>query len=149
MKTFITRVLTRTLIVGLLAGLIVGTPLAAQTSEKEAKSEATSRKAKSDLLPIRGKIGAVNPEEKTITLDGKGKSRVIQVRSDTKLTKDGQPATLDAAIVGEEIAGQVRKVEGNKFEALSLRFGPRPQGKVESKPTKKTSRKKESSKAAP
>jgi len=139
MKTFITHILT----VGLLAGLVAGAPFVGQTAEKKAKSESAGKQAKSDLLPIRGKIRAVDVINKTITLEGKEKSRLIQVKSDTKMTKDGKPATFDAAVVGEELGGQVKKVGEDKFDAISLRFGPKPEGKSEPRPKRKAASTKE------
>ena len=140
------KLITRMLTVGLLTGLVAGAPLVNHAADKKPKMESAEKPAKSDLVPIRGKIGAVDKVNLTITLEGKEKSRLIQIKPDTKMTKDGQPATFEAAVVGEEIGGRVKKVGTDQYEAVSLRFGPKPEGNAEPKPKKKASAKKDTSK---
>ena len=60
----------------------------------------------------------------TLTIAGKDKDRVIHLTAETKYTKAGKPATLADAAVNEEIGGYARKGEGERTEALSVRFGP-------------------------
>jgi len=136
------KIITRLIIVGLLVGLMAGAPPVSQAAEtqptaettaKKSKAESAKKKTKSDVAPIRGKISAVDTVDRTITLGGKEKSRVIHVKSDTKLTKDGQPVTFDAAVVGEEVGGRVRKVGDDRYEAVSLRLGAKPEAKPKSK----------------
>ena len=65
---------------------------------------------------------------KTITIKGKEKDRVFHITSQTKIMKAGKPATLENGVVGEEIGGYARESAAGKMEAVSVRFGPRPEG---------------------
>jgi hypothetical protein len=106
----------------------------------KAKGTASERKARAGLVSISGKICAVNPVDKTIAFEGKPRSGVLYVRSNTRMMKNGEPATFDAAVVGEQIAGRVRSVGGDKFDAVSLRFGSKAQGQPAPKAKPKAAR---------
>jgi hypothetical protein len=80
---------------------------------------------KGKFMPYRGKISAVDKTAKTITLGGKGKERVFQVAADTRILKDGQPATLDDVQVGEQARGQARLSSQGNHELISLYLGPK------------------------
>jgi hypothetical protein len=74
-------------------------------------------------------VGVVQKVDKTvgsITLNGKDGGRVFYITLQTKITKNGQPATLADAKLGEEAAGTFRD-EGGKRLAVSLRLGPKPE----------------------
>jgi len=119
------------------------TPAFAQEKDKKdekGKSEQKGEKKKSDTVVFNGKITAVDATAKTITLSGK-LARVIQITSDTRITKDGQPATFDAAKVGEDVGGQYRDVAG-KLNATVLRIGPPPPAKKKDGDEKKGDEKK-------
>lgn len=75
-------------------------------------------------FPFRGKLKAVDKAAMTLTIAGKDKDRVVHLTTETKYTKAGKPATLADAVVNEEIGGYARKGEGERTEALSVRFGP-------------------------
>jgi hypothetical protein len=87
--------------------------------------------------PFNGKLEAVDKVNKTITIKGKEKDRTFQITSNTRLTKDGQPAVLDAAVVGEEVAGTWRESADGKLEAMSIRFGAKAPGQAKPKKEKK------------
>lgn len=89
------------------------------------KQDAAKKKGKSGNLPARGKLVSVDKTAKTITV---GK-RIFHVTAETKLEKAGKPATLDDAVAGEAV-GISYKNEGGKLMALTLRFGPPPEGKA-------------------
>ncbi len=113
---------------GLLAAAVIGAPLAsvAQDNKDKAseKKEGPSGEKKKGGTPFRGKIAAVDKSAKTITVG----ERTFQVTSETRLMKAGKPATLDDAVVGEEVGGSYEKGEGDKLVARMVRFGPRPDG---------------------
>jgi len=108
--------------------------LQAQPDKKEAAAE---EKKPANGLPFRGKIGAVDTAAKTITVAGKEKSRTFHVTGQTKITKDGQPAKLEDAKVGEEVGGFGVKVGEDKVELKSLRIGPKPEGEKKEPKKKK------------
>jgi hypothetical protein len=84
--------------------------------------------------PFVGVVQKVDITASTITLNGKEGGRVFVVTPETRITKNGQPAKLTDAKLGEEAAGTF-KDEGTKRLAVSLRLGPKP-GKT-SAPAKK------------
>ncbi len=99
------------------------------TAEKDAPKEG---KKKGEGLPARGKVTAIDKTAKTVTVG----ERVFHVTSETRLMKAGKPATLDDAAVGEDV-GIFYKKDGEKMVALSMRFGPRPEGEPKGERKKK------------
>ena len=91
-------------------------PITAAEDKAAVKKEATAR-----AVPFGGKIASVDKQAKTVTV---GK-RVLQVTSDTKITKNEKPATLDDATVGEEVGGQYHQDADKKMNLVSLRIGPK------------------------
>jgi hypothetical protein len=73
-------------------------------------------------VPFRGKIAAVDKAAKTITVG----ARTFQIGAETKITKDGKPATLDDAVVGEAVRGSARQAADGKLNAVSVAFGQKP-----------------------
>ena len=65
----------------------------------------------------------MNKAAKTIKVG----ERTFQVTSETRIMKAGKPATIDDAVVGDEIGGTYKEADG-KLNAVSLRLGPRPEG---------------------
>ncbi|MCX8155335.1 MAG: hypothetical protein N3J91_02580 [Verrucomicrobiae bacterium] len=76
--------------------------------------------------PFVGVVQKVDVQAGTVTLNGKEGGRVFYVTSETRITKNGQPATLKDARVGEEAAGTFTDKEGRRY-AVSLRLGPKPE----------------------
>jgi hypothetical protein len=81
-------------------------------------------------FPFHGKVQAIDTTTMTFTISGKT-PRVFMVTADTKIKKNGQPATLSDAVIGDDAGGYTMKSPDGKFTALSVRFGPRPGGKKE------------------
>lgn len=106
----------------LAAALFVGAT--AQTSAQETETKARP-------LPFRGTIDSVDTEAKTITLKGAESKRVFHVSAETKMMKNGKPATLADATPGEVIGGSYTKGADGKLNAVSLRFGPKPEEEKE------------------
>ena len=111
------------------------------TSTNKTKSKSTNSmtaaEAKAKPLPFKGKLGAVDNNAKTITLDEKTK-RVFMITSETRLMKSGKPATLEDAVVGDEITGSYKKMADGKLSAVSVNFGPKPSTPTGSKTKKDT-----------
>lgn len=112
-------------------GLII--PVGSRAAEKKAPIEGAEKEKPSSKTPFHGKLNAVDKSAMTITLDGKERKRTILVTAQTRIAKAGKPATLEDALVGDEIGGQLVKNGDGKEEAVSLRLGPKP----EEKPTDK------------
>lgn len=90
--------------------------VAAADAKPANKKEATAKS-----IPFGGKIIALDKQAKTVTV---GK-RVFHVTSETKITKNEKPATLDDATVGEEIGGAYKQDAEKKMNLVSLRIGPK------------------------
>jgi len=110
----------------------------AASEKKDAPTE--GKKGKREGLPARGKLTAVDKTAKTVKVG----ERTFHVTAETRIEKTGKPATLDDAVVGENV-GIYYKDEGGKLMALTLRFGPPPEGGPEGKKKdgEKTEKKKE------
>src|SRR5213083_1095016 len=89
--------------------------------DKSAQDSKSDRKQKQ--MPFRGKISAVDKTAKTVTLEGKEKSRAFQITSATKITKDGKPAVMDDLIVGQTVGGSARQTVSGKWEIVTLNLG--------------------------
>ena len=102
---------------------------AARDGEKidkvERKSEA---KSKTPTYPFYGTLNAVDAKEKTVTLRGKKKNRVILFTTETRVQKDGVKATIQELVPGERVSGSVRKNAQGKEEAVTIRSAPKKAG---------------------
>ncbi len=122
------KIIFRLLTLSLLTAALLATPARALAEEKKSDAPAAAETAKPVRgLPFTGKLGAVDKTAKTITIPGKEKSRTFQITSETRMRKADKPAILDDAVVGEDVGGTYRKTDDGKLEALTLRFGPKPE----------------------
>ena len=110
-------------LLGLLAVAVMGTPVALHAQE------APAAKKPARPVPFHGKLKAIDNTAKTISVG----EQTIQITSETKIIKSGKPATLADGAVGDEVAGAYRKNEEGKLDAMSLRFGPKPEAMPEAK----------------
>ena len=96
----------------------VGTlPVPAADAKPAEKKEAAPR-----ATPLRGKIDAIDKQAKTFKVN----ERTFQITSDTKIEKDGKPATFDDAAVGQNVTGSYREGVDKKLNVVLLRIGGRP-----------------------
>lgn len=108
----------------MLAAAIALAPTQGLAEEKKKDDAAAEKKGeRKGGIPFRGKIDAVDKTAKTIKVG----ERTFEVTAETRIMKGGKPATLDDAVVGEEVGGVYKEADG-KLTALSLRLGPRPEG---------------------
>lgn len=105
----------------LLAAFAATTALPVAAAEKPA---AEKKEPKPRALPAGGKIDALDQQAKTIKLG----ERVFHVVDDTKITKNGNPATLADAKVGDQVGLSYREVD-KTLNLVSLRIGPKPDAK--------------------
>lgn len=112
--------------VSLLTVALLGTAFSTRAEDQKSASNPTA--SQRDKIPFHGKLAAVDKAAMTITLEGKESRRVFQITADTRLTKLGKPATLEDAVTGEDVGGLYRKTEDGRLEAVSVRFGPKPEG---------------------
>jgi hypothetical protein len=121
----------------LLTAALVAAPTPTFAAEKKGKPEtpAAEKKAapKGERGPFHGKLAAVDKQAKTITVG----QRTFQITSETKIKKNGKPATLDDAVVGEPAGGYFIKGDDGKLVARSLNLGAKPEGEGKSAGKKK------------
>jgi hypothetical protein len=120
----------RLAVLGLLSTAIAFAPAQALAQEKknddaaaEKKDAPKEGKKKREGLPARGKVTAIDKAAKTFKVG----ERVFHINAETRITKAGKPAKLEDAAVGEDV-GIYYKKDGEKLVALTVRFGPRPEG---------------------
>jgi hypothetical protein len=128
----------RVLVLGIITLLVLNASAADVTkggfgAEKETipkKAEGKSEtKSKRSSYPFYGTLDSVDAKEKTISLRGKKKNRVILCTSESRFFKNGAAATLADCVPGERVSGSVRKNAEGKEEALTVRFGVKPASK--------------------
>ena len=77
-------------------------------------------------LPFRGKISSVDLEAKTLSLAGR-QIRIFQVTAETKIKRDGEPATLKEARVGDTVGGYALRGEEGHPRVVTLNIqSPEP-----------------------
>ena len=84
--------------------------------KKEAKPSASKAERTGVAVPFHGTLTAKTDASITI------KERVFEVTSETKIVKNGKPATLAEGETGKAVSGQYRKFEG-KLVAKLINFG--------------------------
>ena len=117
-----TKNLSQITVLGLLAAALVAQPAlsrAQATNPPPAAGQTAPAKPKKHHPPFHGKLGAVDTSAMTLTV---GKL-TLQVTSDTKITKDGKPATLADGVVGEPVSGTYHKTDDGKLNAITIHFG--------------------------
>jgi len=112
MKTFILAILVA-------ATAAVSTLPSAAADPKPAGEPKT---APARSLPFHGKIDSVDKQARTVTVG----DRVFHITSTTRIIKEGKPATLDDAKVGEDVAGAYRQSAEKQMNLVSLRLGAKP-----------------------
>lgn len=116
---------------------VVSSTATAAEKDKQAETGSSQKAARQARAPFHGKLAGVDKKQMTLTLEGKERQRIIRVTADTRIMKAGKPGTLDDAIVGEEVAGQLTRNAAGEEEAVSLRFGPKPE---EAEPKRKSAK---------
>lgn len=127
-------------LVGLLAAMAMGMPARSWAQDPPKKNAKTAAKPaappKAKTTSFTGKLAAADKVAKTLTLDEKAK-RVLDVTSETIITKNGKPATFDDAVLGEEIHGTFKKTEDGKLIAVTVNYGAKSTS-AKAPPAKKT-----------
>lgn len=126
----------------LLAAALSGSPAKLQAQENTPaaeKSELKEGKPKSGVTPFHGKLKAIDKTAKTITIG----ERTIQITADTKLMKNGKPATIEDAVIGEPVGGAYKKTDSGAMNATSIRFGAKPEAEEGTKQKKDKKEQKE------
>jgi len=86
---------------------------------------APAKPKKHEGLVFRGTVSAIDAKAMTLTVE----TRTFVITSETKILKDGQPATLDAGVVGQPVSGAYKKTEDGKLVATTVHFGAKTEKK--------------------
>ena len=113
------------IVLALLTAAMVFTGLATEAAEgaKDKSAQTPKSEAKQKRMPFSGKVSAVDKTAKSVTLDGREKSRTFQITSATKITKDDKPAVIDDVIVGQTVTGLAKETAPGKWELVTLHIG--------------------------
>ena len=111
-------------VLSLFAAACVALPALSQaqgagTNAPAASGQTTQPKLKKTSPPFHGKLKAVDAAAKTLSVG----TLILQVTPDTKITKDGNPASLTDGVVGEPVSGNYKKSDDGKLTALTVHFG--------------------------
>lgn len=90
----------------------------AQDTANTNSPAATAPAHKKHGLPFHGKVTAIDAAAATVTVG----TQTYNITSETKVTKDGNPATLADFAVGDTVAGAYKKV-GDKMNATVFHSG--------------------------
>jgi hypothetical protein len=126
-------------LLGVAALAIATMPLcAAENGQGKDKKEAPAMKEKAAnrAIPFRGTLASKTDASITVG------TRTFEITSETKIVKDGKPATLADGEVGKPVAGSYQEADG-KLVAKMIRFGPKPEGKETNQPEKPKKEKKD------
>jgi hypothetical protein len=106
----------------LILALLALAPVPGTTAPATTNAATAAATAKKPVPgPFHGKVAAIDKTARTIQV---GK-RTFYVSPDCKLTKAGQPAKLEDAVVGEECGGYMKPSPEGKLVATTLRLGPK------------------------
>ena len=76
------------------------------------------------LVPYHGVISAVDKNAKTLTIEGRSKSRVLKIIDGTPITKNGETATIDDINKDDEVSGSYLKDTDGTLLARTVKIGP-------------------------
>ncbi len=116
---------SQTIVLCILTAALAALPMLSQaegTNQPPAAGQTAPPKPKKHNPPFNGKVGAVDTAAETLTV---GKL-TLHVTPETKITKDGKPATLADGVAGEHVSGIYQKAEGDKLNAVVIHFGAKP-----------------------
>ena len=120
----------------IVAAALVAAPVVVRAADKPAKDAASTEagaKSKKHGLPFHGKVTAVDTAAMTVTVG----TMTINVTSETKITKEGKPATLSDITVGENIGGAYMKDDAGKMNATTIHLNMKGGKKAANGETKK------------
>ena len=105
----------------LFAAAIVAMPVSAQAQDATSTNApaAPVKHKKHDHSVFNGKLSAIDTNAMTLTVG----ERTFEITSETKITKDGKPATLADGVVDETVGGAYKKDAEGKLTATSIHFG--------------------------
>ena len=122
-----TKKIARITTLSLLAAAVIAMPLLSRAADvsPNASGTVTPKHEMRGVIPFHGKVAAVDANAMTLTVG----NLTLQVSSETKITKNGKPAKLSDAVVGEGVRGAYKKSDDGKLNAATVHFGAKGGGK--------------------
>jgi len=112
--------------IAVLAAAVMAMPMLSHAADATPATPAKPEK-KAKAIASRGNVASVDKAAKTVTLEGKEKTRTFQVTSETKIhDKDKKPATLDQVMVGDHVGISSRETADGKMELVTLNILAKP-----------------------
>jgi hypothetical protein len=118
----------KTVILSLFTTVAVAVPTLSYAQDANTNAPATATpetsvtapaKPKRHGLVFRGTVSLVDTNAMTFTV---GK-RTFNITSETRITKNGEPATLEDIAVGDKVGGAYKKDDDGKLNATTVRDG--------------------------
>jgi len=110
-------------VLSLFAAALVAMPVLsrAEVTNAPAASDQTAqaKPKKHESLVFHGTVSAVNTNAMTLTVS----KRTFDITSATKITKNGQPATLSGVAVGDKVGIAYKKTAEGKLSATTVNDG--------------------------
>ncbi len=106
----------------IVAAAFMAAPALVRAEDSPAKKTAAAESgapAKKHVVPFHGKVSAVDATAMTVKLT----TQTLNITSETKITKEGKPATFADITVGEKITGQYKKDSAGKLDATVIHIG--------------------------
>lgn len=102
----------------IIAAVLTAMPAISGAQDTSAGQKAPAAK-KNKALPFHGKATTVDTNAMTLTVG----TLNFNITSQTKITKDGKPATLSEITVGDALTGSYKKNDEGKLDASLVRDG--------------------------
>jgi hypothetical protein len=119
------KIILKITALGLFAAAMVAAPTVTRAADTTTPAAAAPVKAKKGAsLVFTGKVGTIDTNAMTLVV---GK-RTFNVTSETKITKDGQPATLADGVAGETVSGAYKKGTDGKLAATTVTYTTKASG---------------------
>jgi hypothetical protein len=112
----------RTTALSLFAAVIMVAPMCLRAQDAGTNAPAAPEKTapakhkKHSWIPFRGTVGAVDTNAMTLTVG----ERTFDITSETRITKNGQPAVLGDIVAGDKVGGAYKKSEDGKLDATTI-----------------------------
>ena len=113
------------LTLSLFATAIIAAPMLSRAQDAGANTpappaqNAPAKPKKHEGLVFHGTVSAVDSKAMTMTVE----KRTFEVVSETKITKNGQPAILSDIAVGDKVGGAYKKTDDGKLCATTINVG--------------------------
>jgi hypothetical protein len=119
------------------AGADGSTNAAPKTPPSKSTAKPAVKKTAGKPVSISGKVTAVDPIAKTITLEKGKKQTVYQVTSETRFYAGNKPAMMSGVTTGETVEGRASALGDGKYDLKALYMKAKPKEAAPAKAVEK------------